>query len=96
MKPQKSITISSRGKPEIRVLIERGIYTKVKYVDLKSGKEIKGKFKIFLKSYDKEVGYLMIPLKEKGKYLAFEDLDVKKDAYVYNAEADEEEPLFID
>lgn len=96
MRPEKSITVSSRGRREVRILVERGIYTIVKYMDLKTGKVIEGKFKIYLRHGDELKGYLMIPLKEKGKYLSFEDRDVKKDAYVYNLEDDIEEPLFKD
>ena len=96
MKPDRSITISSRGKKEVRILEERGTYTIVRYMDLKTGRMIEGKFKIYLKSGDKLRGFLMIPLKDKGKYLSIEDSDVKRDAYVYNLERDDEEPIFID
>ncbi len=94
MKASKSVTISSKGKPEVRVLGERGRYCRVYYRDLSTGRDIPNKFKIYLESGGRIVGYLFIKLKEEGKYLVFEDRNVDKDLYVYNLESDSEEPMF--
>ncbi len=94
MKFVKSVTKSSRGRPEGRILVKRGEFGMVKYFDLSKGRVIENKFKIYLKSKDGVVGYLFIKLKEEGKYLVFEDKEVDKDIYVYNEDTGEEEPLF--
>lgn len=92
---EKSLTIGSKGKVEVRTLIERGIYTIVEYRDPKDLKLFEKKFKIYLKSQDGSIkGFLLIPLKNPGRYLAFEDKNPKKDMYVYNSISDLEEPLF--
>ncbi len=96
MEERRSITRSSRGRLEQRILVERGVYTIVKYRDLKTGEEIGGKWKIYLKGPGGLRGYLMIRLKDGDRYLAIPDEDVDPETYVYNEAEDREEPLFPD
>ena len=95
MVSEKSLTVSSKGRVEIRSLVERGIYTIVEYRDPKTLNLVEKKFKIYLKNENSEVkGFLLIPLKDPSKYLAFMDKNPKKDVYVYDLGRDSEEPLF--
>ncbi len=92
---EKSLTVSSKGRVEVRSLVERGIYTIVEYRDPKTLKLLEKKFKIYLKNEDGEVkGFLLIPLKDPGKYLGFMDKNPKKELYVYNTEKESEELMF--
>ncbi|HIE37180.1 TPA: hypothetical protein EYP83_03340 [Candidatus Geothermarchaeota archaeon] len=94
MDKPKSITISSRGKPELRILDVRGRYCRVFYRDLSTGRDIDNKFKIYIEVDGEIVGYLFIKLKEEGKYLVLEDRDVDRSLYVYNVEKGVDEPIF--
>lgn len=94
MDKSKSITRSSGGKPELRILDMRGRYCRVFYRNLSTGKDINNKFKIYLEIGDKVIGYLFIKLKEEGKYLVLEDREVDKNLYVYNMEKGVDEPMF--
>ena len=92
---EKSLTVSSKGRVEARVLVERGVYTIVEYRDPKTMKVVEKKFKIYLRNDDGVVrGFLMIPLKGGNRYLGIEDRQPKQDLYVYNIDTDSEEPLF--
>jgi len=92
----KSIARSSRGRLEKRVLVERGSYAIVKYIDLKTGEEIEGKRKIYLSSGERRWGLLLIKLREGDKYLAIPDHEVDKELYVYNEDTEGEERVFND
>ncbi len=91
----KSLTVSSKGRVEVRSLVERGSYTIVEYRDPETMKTVENKFKIYLRNDRGELrGYLMIPLKGENKYLAIEDKNPKKNLYVYNVEKGTEELMF--
>jgi len=91
----KSITVSSRGRREVRTLVERGEYVIVEYRDPGSLKRIERKFKIYLRRSDGSIiGYLMVPLKQEGRFLAFEDRGKEGKLYVYNPTLDREEEIF--
>ncbi len=95
MKFEKSLTVSSRGRVEVRTLVERGVYTIVEYRDPKSLKLVERKFKIYLMNENGDLkGYLLIPLRGENKYLAIEDLNPKKEMFVYNMDKEYEEPMF--
>ncbi len=89
----KSYTRSSRGKVERRILVEKGRYAIVKYLDVEKNEEVRGKFKIYLDSGGKRRGFLMIKLKEGNRYLAIPDDDVDPELYAYNPETGMEEPI---
>jgi|Deesub1362A_J573_1020465.scaffolds.fasta_scaffold00003_381 hypothetical protein len=92
---EKSLTVSSKGRVEARVLVERGVYTIVEYRDPETMEVVEKKFKIYLRSEDGVVrGFLMIPLKGGNRYLGIEDTRPKQDLYVYNVDKGYEEPLF--
>lgn len=91
----KSITISSRGRVEIRSFVESGEYAMVEYRDPKTLKVVEKKFKIYLKREDGVIrGFLFIPLKGEGRYLVIEDKEVKKELYAYLPEQNREIMLF--
>ncbi len=92
---EKSITYSSRGRMEVRTFIESGEYAMVEYRDPKTLRRVENKFKIYIKSRDGVVrGFLLIPLKGEGRYLAIEDKEVKKELYAYLPDEDREIILF--
>ncbi len=69
--PEEVLTKSKTGKIEARVLEEEGQYYIYSYEDVASGKK-ESKIKLILKSQDKHKELFLIPLKEKGKFLALE------------------------
>jgi hypothetical protein len=93
---EKSLTTSSKGRREIRTLVERGVYAIVEYRDPETLELVEKKFKVYLKDEKGELkGFLLIPMKKgRDRFLALEDRSPKKDLYAYNMESGIEEQLF--
>ncbi len=69
--PKEVLTKSKTGKIEARILEEEGQYYIYSYEDIASGKK-ENKTKLILKNQDKHKEFFLIPLKERGKFLALE------------------------
>jgi len=84
--PKEVIALSSSGKQEVRVLVERGSYVRYSYVDPKTGKPVaEGKESIWLKSKEGRTEHLFfIPLKEKGKRLVIKKEESPKGRKVWD------------
>ncbi len=68
--PDEVITVSKRGKREVRVLVDRGRYIRYEYLDPVTGKKSENKVKLVLLTEDgKQEEYFIIPLKQEGKFL---------------------------
>jgi len=92
--PQEVLTISKRGKVEVRKLIDRGVYVRYEYIDPTTGEKSENKIKIVLRSKDGKLEeYFMIPLKQKDRYLLLKT-DVKGDRFLWDGT--KAVPLFED
>ncbi len=68
--PKEVLTVSKKGKVEVRKLIDRGEFVRYEYLDPKTGKKSENKVKIVLRNSKGEVEeYFIIPLKQRGRYL---------------------------
>ena len=76
--PEEVIAVSSRGRREARVLVERGEYCRYTYLDPQTAKLVrKGKESIWLKNERGELEQLfLIPLKDK--FLAIREKGKRK------------------
>lgn len=71
--PEEVIAVSSKGKREVRVLLERGVYARYTYIDPETRQLVrKGKGSVWLRNEKGGLTQLfMIPLKDK--YLTIEN-----------------------
>ncbi len=69
--PKEVIAITSKGKKEVRIFLERGKYVRYTYADPETGKIVKkGKEAVFLKSEKgKYVEFFVVPIGEKKNLL---------------------------
>ena len=67
--PQEVMTVSKKGKREVRSVVSHGKYVMYEYLDPSTGKRSENKMKLVLKTPDGFEEYFIIPLKEKGKFL---------------------------
>ncbi len=68
--PEEVITVSKKGKREVRALIDRGKYVRYEYLDPATGKRSENKVKLVLLSENgKQEEYFVIPLKQEGRFL---------------------------
>ncbi len=68
--PPEVLTVSKKGKVEVRKLIDRGEFVRYEYLDPKTGKRSENKIKIVLRNSEGKVEeYFVIPLKQHGRYL---------------------------
>ncbi len=76
MFPEDVITVSKKGKREVRNLLSKGRFVKYNYLDPETGKETEKKYRLVLKDDNGNVEeyflietkgnrYLMLPAKEK-------------------------------
>ena len=85
--PKEVIAVSSQGKEEARILIDKGRYARYSYVDIKTGKET-SKYTILLDNGKEIEHYFIVPYsgkelvvkraKEKGKKRKIWDKKGKK------------------
>jgi hypothetical protein len=67
--PEEVVTVSKSGKREARILIDRGVFVRYSYRDVRSGK-MERKVKLVLIENGKvKEEYFLFPLKEEGKFL---------------------------
>ena len=77
--PEEVIAISSKGKKEARVLVEKGSYIRYTYKDPASGKLMQpGKETVLLKSEKGECEQLFIVPISSGRNLLFKTKNPKK------------------
>jgi len=90
--PESVITISKKGKKEVRILDKRGKFTIYGYKSLETGKmENKKKICLLDGNGDRE-DYFMIPLKD-GRILLIPEKDIK-DVKIWNEKEEKEENIF--
>ncbi|RLF48992.1 MAG: hypothetical protein DRN20_03265 [Thermoplasmata archaeon] len=65
--PKDVLTISKKGKVEVRNLVDRGKFVMYEYLDPKTGKRSENKVKLVLLGKEKKE-FFLIPLKD-GRYL---------------------------
>ncbi len=67
--PEEVITVSKRGKREVRHLLKHGKFVMYDYLDEATGKRAENKVKLVLSHDGGQEEYFIIPLKEEGKFL---------------------------
>jgi len=70
--PKEVIAVTSKGKKEARVFVEKGVYTRYTYADSETGKPVKkGKESVFLKNESGQYEQLFIVPMQAGRSLLF-------------------------
>ena len=70
MYPEEVITVSKKGKREVRALIDRGKYVRYEYLDPQTGKKTENKIKlVLLNEKGEQEEYFIIPLKQANRFL---------------------------
>ena len=68
--PEDVITVSKKGKREVRALIDRGKFVRYEYLDPKTGEKSENKIKIvLLPEKGEQEEYFIIPLRQEGRFL---------------------------
>lgn len=68
--PEEVLTISKKGKVEVRNLLDRGRYVRYEYLDPKTGKRSENKIKIVLIGDEEKMEeYFIVPLKDDRKLM---------------------------
>lgn len=95
---EEAITISKRGKKEIRTLVSRGKFALLEYRDPKTKERTENKYKLVLYHEDGRVDeYFIIPTKTPHRQLLIEPKEKKGiEVKVWNPSRDEVEDLFPD
>jgi hypothetical protein len=93
--PDSVIAVSSKGKKEARVLMERGEYARYTYFDAETDKLVaEGKETVMLKNEQGKLEKLFIVPIAGGKSFLFRKKDVDAEAKVWDAKKKKEEKLF--
>ncbi|MCD6483190.1 MAG: hypothetical protein J7K83_02890 [Candidatus Aenigmarchaeota archaeon] len=90
--PESVITVSKRGKKEVRILDKRGRFVIYGYKLLENGKMENKKKICLLDENGKREDYFMIPLKD-GRILLLPEKEIKN-VKVWNEKEEKEEDLF--
>lgn len=70
MYPEEVVTVSKKGKREVRALIDRGKFVRYEYIDTKTGRKSENKIKlVLLNEKGEQEEYFIIPLKQKDRFL---------------------------
>lgn len=70
MYPEEVITISKKGKREVRALIDRGKFVRYEYLDPETGEKSENKVKlVLLNEKGDQEEYFIIPLKQRDRFL---------------------------
>ena len=70
MYPEEVITVSKKGRREVRALIDRGKYVRYEYLEPETGKRSENKIKlVLLNENGEQEEYFIIPLKQKDRFL---------------------------
>ncbi len=67
--PEEVLTISKKGKTEVRSLVDFGTFARYEYLDSETGKRVENKIKIVLYNGKDYEEYFIIPLKQKNRFL---------------------------
>ncbi len=87
--PEEVLTISKKGKTEVRNLLERGRYVKYNYLNPETGKPTENKEKIVLIKDSGEIEeYFIIPTKTKGRFLLIRT-QTKENRKIWNGKSSE-------
>ncbi len=94
--PEEVLTVSKKGKVEVRTLVRRGRFVLVEYRDPKTLERTENKYKLVLKGNDGTVEeYFIVPLSQPGRRLLIIPKEKKGDKFlVWNPETKEAEPMF--
>ncbi len=75
---EEAITISKRGKRELRTIHSRGKFALLEYRDLATKEKTENKFKLVLLHENGEVDeFFVIPLKQENRFLLLKEKKVK-------------------
>ncbi len=78
MSVEKAITISRKGKKEIRTIVSRGQFALIEYRDLETKERTENKYKLVLYHKSGRVDeYFIIPTKTSKRYLMIEPKEKK-------------------
>lgn len=96
MSIDEAITVSKKGKREIRTLVSRGKFALLEYRDLETKERTENKYKLILYHEDGSVDeYFVVPTKVPHKQLLIEPKEKKgTELKVWNPKRDEVEDLF--
>jgi hypothetical protein len=82
--PKEVLTVSKKGKVEVRSLVDRGRYIRYEYLDPETGRKTENKVKLVLIG-EKVEEYFMIPTKDGKRYLLL-PLEPKGERMVWDGE----------
>ncbi len=93
---EEAITVSKRGKRELRTIVSRGRFALVEYRDPKTMERVEDKYKLVLLHDDGRVDeYFIIPTKTRSRLLMIVPKEKKgTNLKVWNPEKGEVEDLF--
>ncbi len=94
MYPEEVITVSKKGKREVRALIDRGKYVRYEYLEPETGKRSENKIKlVLLNEKGEQEEYFIIPLKQKDRFLLLK-AEVKSPHKLWDREKGKSVKLF--
>lgn len=94
--PEEVLTVSKKGKVEVRALVRRGKFALIEYLDPETMERTEDKYKLVLLGDDGVVEeYFILPLKQANRRLMVIPREKKGDKLmVWNREARRAEPMF--
>ncbi len=96
MAVEEAITVSKKGKREIRTIVSRGQFALIEYRDPKTKERTENKYKLVLYHKNGRVDeYFVIPTKTPKRYLMIEPKEKKGiKLKVWNPDTDQVEDMF--
>ncbi len=94
--PEEVLTVSKRGRVEVRTLVRRGRFALIEYRDPETMERTEDKYKLVLLGDDGTVEeYFILPLKQPHRRLLVIPKEKKGDKLmVWNPESGRAEPMF--
>ncbi len=94
--PEEVLTVSKKGRVEVRALVRRGKFALIEYLDPETMERTEDKYKLVLIGDDGAVEeYFILPLKQANRRLMVIPREKKGDKLmVWNREAQRAEPMF--
>ncbi|RLG47541.1 MAG: hypothetical protein DRO06_02680 [Thermoproteota archaeon] len=94
--PSEVLTVSKKGKVEVRALASRGRFVLIEYLDPSTMERTEEKYKLVLKHDSGEVEeFFILPLRQPSRRLLIIPREKKGEAVkVWNRELGRAEPLF--
>lgn len=68
--PEEVLTVSKKGKVEVRNLVKRGTFVMYEYLDPRTGKRSENKVKLVLYDGERRESLFLIPMKDGRRFLA--------------------------